>query len=945
MGGRVTSAPTSTSRGPAGTVSVGVVRALLDRAVRHHYGPQERHAPTVLGVYGDPESLPAQTFEHDGVRVRVQPSRSALAVREAILEHEPDTWLVVVTDRPEEDLGAGLLSHFVGHGLRTPDPWQAVGQRFAATGIEAALHTGHAHPADLAHGIVLALADESSWPPAPAGVLTRDHALGTVAQACLRMRTRAPDALAVLQWSAESGAAQAIADLRATAGGELTDTTIDWLADRTEAAAPVVRSLIRRGEIADVLPLGLTLSVLLDPRPDGADAHAADMVLVRIGYRWQGNEPPQASMTALAAHATQITAEVLRDRRTRQLGRHSLARADAILNQAEGLSLAHRSSLLPSGLTRRLQLLADELRGHRHAEAGQGAVDQVAVEEAWAAVSRHQLAALAGDAEDARIAPFRGAVRLSRWLMAGTDSTGASAPSLADLARRHGTIDAWVDAAVNDAATGVDDPDLGGDLNAVLLAVQRRRDRHNEQFAHALATATRDDPGAETGHLPGDGDADVVWLLEHLLPRVVFPIAHATPTLFLVLDGMSGAVATEIVDDILGCRDGWYEARLPGAQARGAALAVLPSLTEVSRASLLSGRLTTGQQDAERKGYAALTDSHRLGASPLFHKKPLDTSRLGYALADDVAEAIGNTNLPLVTCVLNTIDDALDRSDPAGTSWTLDAVKHLRPLLDRALAVGRTVVITADHGHVVERRHGEQKAYPDTTSSRSRSAAPPPAEGELLVEGSRVLKHGGSAVLPWSERLRYGPLKAGYHGGASPAEVVVPVIALTPGDPDPETGLTVAGPQAPAWWDLPLTDTTTPGARPSAAATRHTPAPSEDLFGGTLPGTPKPAAPPRLGQAVVDSAAYGAQRRVAGRVTLTDEQVSRAVDALAGAPGNRLTLTPLATALSLPEVRARGAVAQLQKLLNVEGYGVVRSEGGTVILDVAVLREQFGVRA
>ena len=32
-------------------------------------------------------------------------------------------------------------------------------------------------------------------------------------------------------------------------------------------------------------------------------------------------------------------------------------------------------------------------------------------------------------------------------------------------------------------------------------------------------------------------------------------------------------------------------------------------------------------------------------------------------------------------CVLNTIDDALDRTDPGGTDWTAETVKHLGPLL------------------------------------------------------------------------------------------------------------------------------------------------------------------------------------------------------------------------------------------------------------------------
>ena len=43
----------------------------------------------------------------------------------------------------------------------------------------------------------------------------------------------------------------------------------------------------------------------------------------------------------------------------------------------------------------------------------------------------------------------------------------------------------------------------------------------------------------------------------------------------------------------------------------------------------------------------------------------------------------------------------------------------------------------------------------------------------------------------------------------------------------------------------------------------------------------------------------------------------------------------------------RGAVLHVQRLLNVEGYPVLRvdADGATVILDEALLREQFGIRA
>ena len=189
--------------------------------------------------------------------------------------------------------------------------------------------------------------------------------------------------------------------------------------------------------------------------------------------------------------------------------------------------------------------------------------------------------------------------------------------------------------------------------------------------------------------------------------------------------------------------------------------------------------------------------------APLFHKKPLDSSRPGYALADDVEAAIGDvTRHPLVTCVLNTVDDALDRSDAAGIAWGTNTVKHLAPLLDRARHAGRIVILTADHGHVIERRQSSQRQYPGISSGRSRPAVPPAGDGEILVTGRRVLLHDGTAVLAVDENLRYGPMKSGYHGGASPAEVVVPVTILVPGAVPAEAAekLRLAPPQEPAWW-------------------------------------------------------------------------------------------------------------------------------------------------
>lgn len=50
-------------------------------------------------------------------------------------------------------------------------------------------------------------------------------------------------------------------------------------------------------------------------------------------------------------------------------------------------------------------------------------------------------------------------------------------------------------------------------------------------------------------------------------------------------------------------------------------------------------------------------------------------------------------------------------------------------------------------------------------------------------------------------------------------------------------------------------------------------------------------------------------------------------------------------ALGIAEGRVNGAAAQLVKVLNLEGYPVLREDAGMVVLDPALLAEQFEVHA
>jgi hypothetical protein len=162
---------------PASAATLPVIKALLDQATCKGY------RGGVLGVRSRPPWTGTSEFIHGDMEVRVVPCESALAVREAITDRQRGQWLVVLTDRDDDDLGAGIRAHLAHNRLRTPDPWEAVRTYFAATGLDSALVSSNGHR-DIALGLLAAVPAEG-WPPAPSGVLTRDHAFAAVASAHL----------------------------------------------------------------------------------------------------------------------------------------------------------------------------------------------------------------------------------------------------------------------------------------------------------------------------------------------------------------------------------------------------------------------------------------------------------------------------------------------------------------------------------------------------------------------------------------------------------------------------------------------------------------------------------------------------------------------------------------------------------------------------------------
>ncbi len=214
-----------------------------------------------------------------------------------------------------------------------------------------------------------------------------------------------------------------------------------------------------------------------------------------------------------------------------------------------------------------------------------------------------------------------------------------------------------------------------------------------------------------------------------------------------------------------------------------------------------------------------------------------------------------------------------------------------------------------------------------------------------------MLLGGGRVVLPWRETLRYLPLRAGYHGGASPAEAVIPVSVHVAGAADVPRGWEAVPPQAPSWWlGSPVPPAERAEAEPVPPRRRAAPPTLFDQQDAVGPEEPTPARRPAaraaagdgLVAALLASPVFEAQRERARRVQLDEQKVTAMLGALLAGHG-RLPQAALAAAAGIPEFRLPGVMSALQRLLNVDGYEVVGydPDGETVVLDRVLLREQF----
>lgn len=883
-------------------MTFGPSAALIRAQVQSIREKARREDPRVFGFKSEGGWSGAPILEIDGEDFVVAPCRSTLEVRERLAQSEDDGQrLILITALSESDLGEDVVARLARRRLASIDPWEGAVRLFQASKADPRLR----REGWMANALIEST-PPSGYPAVPAGVLDRDTAWTAFLVHRLGLPDGRPDAVSLLRWTLDPQQAPRFESLDSIARQGVRDRLKETAGAVGGAVADCLEA--RNGSMA--VPIGLALDVVFadDVSPD--ETVALRQAAVRV-ERFLNGKPIAPDVAAQWKTAAGVVLRETTDTRVRQ---DVMTRADAILEQLGVAAFAYLSDWSPAGFQQRLVRLAATLRD---------ALDRRNLGDVWLqsqTVSRHQAAV--GHVDQIRRAEM--AVRLVKWL---SSPQAPPCESLGNAASDYTQSSSLVDLARIALRAGDAVQPLADAYASVLSHVAERREEENRRFGELLVDWTM------TGSTSGE-----LMPVEQVIERVIGPLAAAVPLLVVVVDGMSVPVWWEILEDL--GRQGWA-ALVPADAPIPPGVATVPSVTQYSRASLLSGRLTSGAAPDEKRafeGHPSLVRVSKTQFPPvLFHKGELSQPG-GRALAEPVRSEIASSDRRIVAAVVNAVDDYLAKADQVRPKWSLEYLPLIASLLHEARMAGRVVVFVSDHGHLLD---DETRINRNEFGDRWRGDDQKVGEGEIVLAGARVGANGGRVIVPWSERTRYGMRKNGYHGGATLQEMIVPIAVVS-------AGVQVAGwaersPVYPEWWEEPVNTPPIPVPAPvlqppaPARKGRRTP-----LFEQLEPApAPAPAVPSWI-DLLLRSEVFASQRRLAGRVAPPDEQFKSLLGAL-DERGGKLTRAALAHRLGLPLVRVASFIAAARRVLNVEGYAVVRFDepSDTIELNRELLVAQF----
>lgn len=835
--------------------------------------------------------------------MRVVEGVSGLAALDSMRAAAPDEVVVILTSLTERELGSAVMLDAHRQRVTELDEWSMVPGLFGVRDQVVPRHVSDLGP--WMPSLLLSVRPERGYFPAPGATLTPDHVVRSLIMAILGLGRL--DELELVTCLAPLDDLGVRARLRAL-DSEVRESLVRAVFTHMGPDyALALRSALAGGHVS-VAAVGLVCGELW---ASGAQTRDASTIAARARIE-------SYIGTGASADAAQKFGDASRRLLRRLLddvhGREILDQADALCAEIDWAAGAAASDYLLSGLHARVGGLGEAIE---IAVDVLGASEAATVEHAFSGVKMHHAASTIS--RSLRTAEM--AVRLVRWLCARRTAPA----NFADALRLYESDGAWVERALGDIWDGDNDARLAHAYGRLAHAVQSARQAQDQDAARLLAGGIAADPS-----VPG---------VESLLTYTVVPLSVQNPVLLIVLDGMSFATATELADEFPD--RGWTELVRPNTLRRGAAIAALPTITEYSRTSLFAGELLAGNQQTEKARFAATV------GGIAFHKDDL-RSDAGHALPSAVTAAVADRDRTIVGVVLNTIDDALAAAEVDALRWHVDQISNLPALLDAAREAGRVIILTSDHGHVVER--GSELRSASGAAARFRDPSTGPAQSdEVLVSGPRVLTPGGASVLAVSDGVRFAAKRAGYHGGAALAEVAIPVIVAQPKGATAPDGWVEAPPQEPVWWNEPLRAepvtpvvVATPTKRRIRGGATDTPALFEDIPAET------PIAAPvvPVDEQLVRSETYRQRQARASRHPI-DDQTVRAIVATLVAGAGRAHRDTVAVAAGVAASSLPGVLAALRRLLNVDGYAVVDLDPDqvTVVLDEALLREQFELGA
>jgi hypothetical protein len=877
---------------------------------------RDQEAPAVGLHVTTPWRGPAEV-EFDFGKASVVRADTVFQIREQLLSAErQNRRIILLTKLQQGDLGQDVVARLARSRLFPFDHWASLCALFRAKELDRSI----CDPA-IAQAL-LENAPADGYPPVSAGILDAGTVWRAVSRHVFEMGESEPDMVALLLWAtSRSGSARYL-----NASDELKASVSQRLMDRLGDVADSVLRFIDSRAGADALALAVVCQVVFGEGQDATlDAAAARM------EQYHGNKPVSRSVGRTLARAAQDAIADLDRRDDPRIAQHHLQRADELLRQfrCEDHACCNRLTLL--GYEQRLARLGEQIVC---AIDSPGEVATRRCEELQQDIADHRLARLGRRQE--QVARTEMALRLVRWL----SEPMPSSPALAELASAYLEELAFVDWARESICRGEDVADLSTAYQQLDQVVLNRRSEFSRAFAKALADWT----------LVGSKFAGICGV-EDVLPQVVAKVAEAdNRVLLIVLDGMSWAVCHELLDDIR--REHWFEATLDESSLPPLpVIATVPSVTPFSRASLLSGRLTSGDQAAEKRNFeeqpALKACCDRRYPPLLFHKKEVTEGGRG-AVAEDLSRAVLSQNHRVVGVVLNAIDDRLASAQQIRDNWSINRIGPLGSLLKLARDSGRVVILASDHGHVWHRP--DARLFSAETGSRWRLNEGAVQDGELVVSGSRVRdgRGGDTVIVPWTETVYYGRQQNGYHGGATPQEMICPLVILRDKS-SAYSGLFPCEYPKPEWWSSAPTATATVESSPVSALPKHQatlfddiPEEPEELVHPAPAVQPAPIPTKDWIKRLLSSQAYKAQKAMIRRHAPDDAVVQSSLEALE-ASGGIMTPAAFAKAADLPPARLDGLIARIQRLLNVDGYEILtlnRNEN-KVELNVAKLKKQF----